>query len=348
MSYSIIKVDPIVHKDTITEICSNNLSHLSKSRFEWKYIKNPFGVSDVWLILNRQNNKSVGSLAVFPREVSVNGVLVRGGFLGDYSLNKEDRTLGPALSLQKHVITSVEELEYNFIYTIPNDKSRLVLRRSGYHPIGHVVWLTRPVKTFKYLHERFKNRVLAKVASAILDLMLKGKSLLSYKRAIYSCNLESIKKFDQRFDELWSIARSEYPIIENRSSEYLNWRYALSPFKEYKTLAVTAKKQNKVLGYVVTHRVDNRLFIVDILHIGPERHLHILLASLISTLEANIEAISLVYFGNEQVVRIMRKNNFFVTNERPVFMGFLNKEKAEADFIYNKQCWHYIENDEDV
>lgn len=52
---------------------------------------------------------------------------------------------------------------------------------------------------------------------------------------------EEIKNFDGRFDKFWQKVKNRYPISIERSSNYLNWRYAKNPFVKYKQFAVTDK-----------------------------------------------------------------------------------------------------------
>ncbi|MCU7933608.1 MAG: hypothetical protein KZQ99_01860 [Candidatus Thiodiazotropha sp. (ex Dulcina madagascariensis)] len=348
MAYSITKADPEDNKDAVIALCTKNLSPLSGDRFNWKYIKNPDGKADVWLTHVDNDEVPVGALSVFPRKISVLGQDSLGGILGDYSLSKEHRTLGPALSLQKEIIESFSGLKYNFLYTIPNDKSRLVMRRAGYALIGQNIWLTKPLKSISFVQQRVGNSLLAKVISYPLDILLKIKSKQLIRYTPKGCKFEKLTQFDERFDLFWEKIRSQFPVIENRGSEYMNWRYIENPNRQYNILALTTSDRKEILAYIVSYDRENRTYIADFLFTGPDKNMSNILREFTFCLNKEIEAISLVYFGSAKIVALLKSHNFLITNDKAHLLGYIDDGAVVAETIRDRENWHFIENDEDV
>ncbi|MCU7904536.1 MAG: hypothetical protein KZQ76_01555 [Candidatus Thiodiazotropha sp. (ex Epidulcina cf. delphinae)] len=348
MAYSITKADSEYNKDDVIALCSRNLSPLSGDRYNWKYIVNPDGKADVWLTHVDSEEVPVGALSVFPRKISVLGQDLLGGILGDYSLSEEHRTLGPALSLQKNIIESFSGLKYNFLYTIPNDKSRLVMKRAGYALIGHNLWLTKPVKTISFVQQRVSNGVLAKIISYPLDILLKIKSKQLIRYTPKGCEFEKLTFFDKRFDFFWEKTKSQFPVIENRESEYMNWRFINNPSRQYNILALTTSDRKEILAYIVSYDRENRTYIADFLFTEPGKNMSNILREFTFCLKKEIEAVSLVYFGSAKIVDLLRRHNFLLTNDKAPLLGYMGDQAVLAETIRDRENWHFIENDEDV
>src|SRR5260370_702874 len=64
--------------------------------------------------------------------------------------------------------------------------------------------------------------------------------------------LEILSSFDARFDQLWERASAARRLSADRSSEYLNWRFARCPERTYTAYALVREVNREVLGYLVT------------------------------------------------------------------------------------------------
>ncbi|MDO8467185.1 MAG: hypothetical protein Q7S83_03555 [bacterium] len=74
-------------------------------------------------------------------------------------------------------------------------------------------------------------------------------------------NFESVSKFDSEVDALWESVSQRYPISIERSSKYLNWRYAEHPMTKYHIFSANAG--NEMKGFIVLR--------IDEITEGPER-----------------------------------------------------------------------------
>lgn len=64
-------------------------------------------------------------------------------------------------------------------------------------------------------------------------------------------HLESVARFDARFDELWERAAPALPAAVVRDVRYLNWKFVDAPDVPYRRLA--AVRAERALGFVVFH-----------------------------------------------------------------------------------------------
>jgi hypothetical protein len=69
---------------------------------------------------------------------------------------------------------------------------------------------------------------------------------------------------DPRFDQLWETARIQDSIVSEKTAAYLNWRY--SGFREnYRYYCLLHQDDDRLLGYVVFHRMGEGAVIADLL-----------------------------------------------------------------------------------
>src|SRR5215470_10853735 len=69
-------------------------------RFDWLYVDCPYGRSRAWLARDVARDQIVGVAATFPRRFYFGKERGCSGVLGDFCLDPQYRSLGPALQLQ--------------------------------------------------------------------------------------------------------------------------------------------------------------------------------------------------------------------------------------------------------
>src|SRR5262249_14595697 len=85
----------------LTDLLRRHLAPTAdERRFGWLYRDSPHGEARSWLACDAQGN-AVGAATAFPRRVHVDGREKRNWVLGDFCLDEEFRSLGPALQLQR-------------------------------------------------------------------------------------------------------------------------------------------------------------------------------------------------------------------------------------------------------
>ena len=77
----------------IISVKRRNIKDMSAVEFVWKYIQGPFGRAHTWIASRKNSGDAIGAASIFPREVYVRGVPVLGAIAGDFSIDKEFRSI---------------------------------------------------------------------------------------------------------------------------------------------------------------------------------------------------------------------------------------------------------------
>lgn len=349
MSYIIIKADLKKDKEIIMSLCTNNLSEMTEKRYSWKYENNPYGPAECWLVKHTEQNTIIGTAALFPRGMIIQGEFKRAGIAGDFAISKNYRSLGPALLLQKKVVTGFRDSNFDILYGVPNSQSAPVLIRIGYKVIGNNVWMSKPIKSYNFLRYYISSSITLKILSKPVDVIIKYLSRESYYKKPETFTFEVITSFDKRFDDLWEKVSDKYTIIGERKSHYLNWKFLQNPCKNYDIFALTQKKTNELLGYIVSHTTENRALIVDILTLNLNEIFDSLLSEFILfQRKKGVESISIIYFGSEDFEKKLKKYLFFVTNRETKLLGYMDTGSPIYSFTPDKNNWYLLEGDEDI
>ncbi|TSC89648.1 MAG: Uncharacterized protein G01um10143_138 [Parcubacteria group bacterium Gr01-1014_3] len=89
--------------------------------------------------------------------------------------------------------------------------------------------------------------------SQVAGVSINGSSLGTGMGGSAGYDIEVIDRFENEMDQFWSRIKSRYPITIERSSLYMNWRYADCPLVNYHILY--AKKNNEIVACAII-RID--------------------------------------------------------------------------------------------
>jgi hypothetical protein len=85
------------------------------------------------------------------------------------------------------------------------------------------------------------NRFVGAVAWPYIRLISRAKPL--------TAQIEPIRRFDQRFTELWARVAPSFGLAVRRDAAYLNWKYIEPPHVRYSVVALT--REDTMAGYAV-------------------------------------------------------------------------------------------------
>lgn len=236
-------------REAIIRFLFDNLTECSDARrFDWLYLKNPDGPAAAWLAIEERSGAIAGSAAAFPRRLRVRGQDCIGWNLGDFAIQKEHRTLGPALLLQRACLEPVEKGEVPFCYDHPSAAMCAIYDRLGVAPLGRVIRFARPLRVDRKVEKIIKVKALARPVAALLNLLLSLR-LAGKPRPDAGEIAEHQGRFGPEFSELCAGAVDRYPVCGWRSAEYLNWHYLDHPFVRFRTL--TSRKGGRLRAYLI-------------------------------------------------------------------------------------------------
>ena len=345
--YEIVKANGTSHKKALLDILANNLKRQSNARFEWNYENCPFGKARYWLVRENDSDTYVGSATAFLREFYIDNRPAKAAVLGDFAVNKEHRILGPAISLQKTIVSQLIREDIDILYGKPNKAAKKIFDKIGYQNIGIFKNYIKILKV-KYDEENYlPPKTLTKRFPSLFDLLLKILSKDFYIRCKTDIIFEHLTSFDDRFDEMWHIVRKHFPIWGNRTPKFLNWRYSQSPLHQYRIFAMS--ENGKISGFIVYYIENNKCYVADLVSLSYQAGLNVLLARFIKYLRhTKVGTVSVKYFGNDRLVKKLKQFGFIhKTNSDKEIQVMCNKP-ALASLVLDEKNWYFLSGDMDI
>jgi Acetyltransferase (GNAT) domain len=247
--------------DSLVSLFRRHLSAPSdSSRYQWLYRDGVYGPARVWVAIEAESGRIVGSAAAYPRKLSFNGRDSLGLVLGDFCMDQNYRSLGPSLQLQRACLTVLQEPPFEFIYDFPSRSMMAIYKRLGMQQSGEMVRWVKPLRVENRLLNSVRSKFLARGIGVLANPLLARRGWQGDKR---SCDLILQQgPFGNEFSQLDQDIRTRVGVRTFRSADYLNWRYFGSPAARYETL--TARRAGKLIGYVVSVREADDARIVDL------------------------------------------------------------------------------------
>jgi hypothetical protein len=270
VNLSVRPVDLRNEQEELIAVLQRNLPDVQHSaRFSWLYRNNPSGAARSWFLYDR-SDKVVGVTSLFPRTVWINNTAMVCGQVGDFGVDSQYRSLGPALLLQRATFQPVRDGEMAFCYDCPpHERGMAMFYRIGLQENCRMQAYVKPLRMERQLCRMLGDRggtVAAKLVDPILSLRFRGdRTSSSIEFALH--NNEFSHEFtacDQSLDN--------GTIRHRRTAEDLKWRYRDNPLRKFDVL--TARKNGELLGYVVFSAEGEDalifdLFGEDLARVGP-------------------------------------------------------------------------------
>jgi hypothetical protein len=249
-------------RSEITSFLYENLTRDSDAhRFDWLYLDNPSGAAKAWIALDGTRGDTVGVAAAFPRSIWVDGKRRTGWVLGDFCISSAHRTLGPALSLQRACLESINRDSETIWYDFPSSRMVAIYKRLGVPLTGSIV---RYVKVL-----RVDSKIESVVPAVPLQraLAVVGNSALRIHNRVRGASSDinvSILPgpFGVEFSELDSCLASRQRFQGSRTADYLNWRYRQNPLRKYQV--VVARRGSELVGYAVIESQGADCFVAQL------------------------------------------------------------------------------------
>jgi len=255
----------------------------ARERFEWLYSCAADRVR-TWVAIESDTDSVVGCCSVFRSNRYVGGRVIGAGIMALFAVDARHRTGAAALAIQRALTSGGPDAGFQVIVAKPGRKKVPFFERVGYRQLGQVRnWGVR---------------------TAILASRSDPSVPPSYRDEI-------VAAADERFDRLWSSARSHYCIVGEKTAAFLNWRY--SGFKEnYRFFCLIHAATCELAGYVAFYSVDNHVVIAELLCERPEGVvLEDLLRGLVLRLQREgIDWMTLSFLGLPSVEKALQQVGF--------------------------------------
>lgn len=349
MSYSIIKADINLNKNDIFNIWERNYPGVLGKKYGWIYENNPAGKAHVWLLKHDGTAEYVGVTALFPRKFLVNGKMLLAGIAGDLVVDKEHRSLGPAIMLQKAVTSAILDGTFNFIYGFPNKASEPVFKRVGYQILGERVRLVKIFKTAPQISRLPFGKYWGFFLSPVLDIILKLSSAETwfFRNKKYTC--KEMGDIDERFDRLWDKRDFELNIAGERKTSYLKWKFFSKPHSKNR-LFVIFDSEKYIKGYIIYHWLGKTIEIKDLWFKSDREAFSALISCFLKHAQAlNAESVIIALLKNDRFIKMMRRFWFIKRDdEQKIFVLFSKDTLTFYPSIEKKDNWFLLQSDDDM
>jgi hypothetical protein len=228
MPYTVIPLRIEEHQEALLKLWKDNfqdpVAAYSQERFAWLYQESPVDSARTWLAVETKNNTVIGCGSLVLSKTHIGEHVVRTGMAAVLVVEKNHRTAGAALAIQRAIIQNTGPDGFDCLIGEPNDLAYPIFARVGYRPVGNVYEWVKPIDT---------------------EVELPG----SPDSSLYTD--EILDAADERFDRLWNQGKFQYRIVSEKVAPFLNWRY--STFKEarYRHYCLLRRGDRQLLGYVV-------------------------------------------------------------------------------------------------
>ena len=249
MPLIIREADLNTDRELLIAIQARYLSPLiNAERYDWLYLRNPFGKAQAWVAIDSCDNTLVGAAAAFPRLMCVNGCEKLVWVLGDFCINDKYRTLGPALQLQRMCLESLRLAKTSFCYDFPSQHMMAVYKRLQHGSCIDILRMTLALRVDRKVREIIKRPLLTKGISRVGNFLLNTYNRIGKVNEAADLILHK-GSCGEEFSTLAQQVRRQNVIDIKRSAAYLNWRYLDHPSCCYQMM--TAYVEGALSAYAV-------------------------------------------------------------------------------------------------
>ena len=315
--------------------------------FDWQYRDNPNGKAVILLARdNELNNMIIGTNTILPLKLIIDGEIVTSSLGCNVQVHPDYRKKNIFSNLLSSMPDSALTNQISSLFAIPNDNSFKAFINEGSIEIAHLPLLIKPIRLSEYFGVPLKQILKP------FDIFWKNVNSFS--------NIEELSgNFDDSFQNLVRKTSKRISIINNRSTEFLNWRYKNHPTQKYQVFIL--KINRELIGYIITkiHYIDKKKIgiILDYMvdsDYKDKTQLQNLIYKAISNFRENNVSIAIATIGNSLLEnQLLRDCGFFNAPSflKPVSLHFIvqtfNDDSKNTKLkIFDN--WFFVFGDYDV
>jgi len=315
------------YQDCILQLWRENLRNGSIERFNWLYKMNPVGSVLTWLARDDSSGAIVGCSSVYPREVIINGKNFIFGVAIDFAVNRNYRVFGPALQIQKKIISCSKNCNLDFLLAWPNASSSGLFLRAGYSKLSEVYTFVKLLRSVKKIKKYFNFFIVTKSLSNIIDFYFTIKDNII--RLVKPHNLQSynITKSERELDTLWELFCKQKLCSANKKSSFLQWRYIHAMSDRYTKFCLVDLLDHSIKGCLIYSINGKSAIIWDIFCLSDSYYRYLVTDFSFYLRKRSIHDISLSMVANSLFKKLLLDLDFFMKKaDRPCFIFSHNSE----------------------
>lgn len=345
-AYRIVRGDIEKDAQTILTLWRAGLGHDGSpdGKFNWYYRNNPAGLPMVLFLEHIASAQFVGVAALAQRQLSVHGAPMPAGEMVDFVVKPEHRSLMPAMMIMRSIYEH-GLVEHDFLYGLPNAKSRAVVKRVGYKHFGDMKNHVRVLRSADYLRQRLPRALgwLAGLAGSVADHVRRLRMRQLARQNRFAGAWMDVP--DRRFDDLWLRAKDRMGILGQRDRAFLHWRFVDCPLRKHRFFVLVDNASQALIGYAVCEQADNALHVHDFLVDPAQADAFIALWAQLADQAYGLGCASMVteFYGSDQVHRALGQAGLTQRRQRSL-CGMVSP--SHQDLLDTTQ-WYMTSADED-
>ena len=337
---------------------SRSLNEIKKL-WHWEFKESP--VKKIAILIAEKESVMASQYALIPLNMNFLGNKILGALSLNTVTDKKFRGLGLFPYLATSLYNKLSKEGIKFIYGFPNAMSiKGFIKRLSWIEISKFPVIIKPINIIPYITRiaQYLPIFMVKFCSFILCTPFNISSwltnLLIRKSAI---RLEEVEHFDSKVDKLWETTQIKKQIAVIRDSEFLNWRYLIKPYHNYK--AYIALESDIVVGFVIFY-IEERfglrmMYIMELIVKEDNRSIYqtLLNATLKQARKKKIHLISILSLESNPHHSLLRKNGYVslprkLLPQKLYFGARINNSDIDHNILYDKKNWYVSWGDIDV
>lgn len=311
--FKIIQDDPQKFKTNILNFWKEYLPGTPPGRFEWME-NNPAGPA-IWLFaIEEKTGQFAGTISLFPKDLFLDGKKIKAAILGDIMVHHNFRVFGPAQALVKTAIAYQEQGKFDFLYTVPNMKSKKLVERAGFQSNGAIYSMVCPQRLY-FLLEKYVGSFFAKIIEKPLLLIMKLFSQVTYTgcSGIFK-EIEWHEEEINEFNKKVSIMDTSL-MTGDHSLTYLDWRYLQNPELDFKIFIYRKQEGEDIQGFFIFSLNNDRFELYDIVSLD-NKIIPVMLKNIIKiSKKSKSRGIYYSIFANNPILPLIKKCGFIDTKD---------------------------------
>jgi|GEM_PF-1427172 len=312
-------------KEKLFQLWQEVLKKPEPKRLQALYKDNSYGITSTWLIFHNEGEKPAGSLSVFPRRFNINGESVLVGINCDIIIQKQHRTLGPAIMMLNALVKGAPGLGYQVLLAMPNQMSQPVFKRAGYEKAGSASRWSKVLKCEEKIQSVIRNRHIARLISPLIDIVLYRVSFIQWTNVHYRKILKESKTVAAKVGNASITEDMPDNGGASSSADYLKWRYAGVGTSNSEVFLLRSG-DSKLIGYIIFSVQDDVVVVEQISSSGAHSE-EVLLSRFIHEMYVRkARSIQINYFGSQRYEHLLKKFGFMKREPRDVFINIIDEK----------------------
>jgi hypothetical protein len=324
-----------------------HIGNVLAERYQWLYDRNPAGPPTT-ILAQVEGRQSVGCGSVYPRRMQIAGVSLTAAVPADFAVDRKHRLGGAAVVIQRALVGAPGE-GLAFLFGFPNKSSFPVLQRVGYRPVAAAQGWVKPLRAAYKIRPHVRFEFLAAALALPVDCGLAAADFVRPRRR--SARAEVVDRADDRFDSLWQRAKGNHPLTGERTSRYLNWRYAEFTTARYRFFCFLDGATEELIGYIVFSMTDGKVSVIDLFAVDMGETAEQLLAGFARQMRrAGCDSIYIGFAGHPDFTDRLRRLGYYASGngDRKLVALSKNLTAEQESMVFNERSWHMFDGEMDI